>query len=83
MIAGVLKVVDDTSKYDKYYEATKNILLDVVRKTNPEATDERFPTKEVFKSEIMPQVRQLISSGRLGRANPPPSQSAPPATGPG
>ena len=80
---GVLKVVDDTSKYDKYYEATKNILLDVERKTNPEATDERFPTKEVFKSEIMPQVRQLISSGRIGRSPSPPSQSAPPATGSG
>lgn len=80
---GVLKVVDDTSKYDKYYEATKNILLDVERKTNPDATDERFPTKEVFKSEIMPQVRQLISSGRIGRSPSPPSQSAPPATGSG
>ena len=80
---GVLKVVDDTSKYDKYYEATKNILLDVERKTNPDATDERFPTKELFKSEIMPQVRQLISSGRIGRSPSPPSQSASPATGPG
>ena len=80
---GVLKVVDDTSKYDKYYEATKNILLDVERKTNPDATDERFPTKELFKSEIMPQVRELISSGRIGRSPSPPSQSASPATGPG
>jgi len=73
---GVLKVVEDTSKYDKYYEATKNILLDVERKTNPDTTDERFPTKEVFKSEIMPQVRELISGGRIGRSPSPPSQSA-------
>jgi len=88
MRAGVLKVVDDTSKYDKYYEATKNILLDVERKTNPDATDERFPTKEVFKSEIMPAVRQLISSQNIGRSPSPPAQapnmqSAPPTAGPG
>ena len=75
---GALNVVDDTSKYDKYYEATKNILLDVERKTNPDATDERFPTKEVFKSEIMPRVRQLISSGRrIGPSPSPPSASPP------
>lgn len=85
MRAGVLKVVDDTSKYDKYYEATKNILLDVERTTNPDATDERFPTKEVFKSEIMPHVRQLISSQNIGRSPSPPSQAPPtsPSAGPG
>jgi len=84
---GALKVLDDTSKYDKYYEATKNILLDVERKTNPDATDERFPTNDVFKTQIMPQLREMISSGRIGRSPSPPSskpmQSAPPTAGPG
>jgi hypothetical protein len=69
---GALKVLDDTSKYDKYYEATKNILLDVERKTNSGATDERFPTNEVFKTQIMPQIREKISSGGIGRSPPPP-----------
>ena len=77
--AGVLKVLDDTSKYDKYYEATKNILLDVERKTNPDATDERFPTNEVFKTQIMPQLREVISSQNIGRSPAPPSQA--PKTG--
>jgi hypothetical protein len=85
MRAGVLKVVDDTSKYDKYYEATKNILLDVERTTNPDATDERFPTKEVFKTQIMPQLREVISSQNIGRSPSPPSQAPPtsPSAGPG
>ena len=87
MRAGVLKVLDDTSKYDKYYEATKNILLDVERTTNPDATDERFPTNDVFKTQIMPQLREMISSARIGRSPSPPSskpmQSAPPTAGPG
>ena len=85
--AGVLKVLEDTSKYDKYYEATKNILLDVERKTNPDATDERFPTNEVFKTQIMPQLREVISSQNIGRSPSPPSsepmKSAPPTAGPG
>ena len=53
---GILKVLEDESKYDKYYDAGKNIILDIDRKTNPGATDERFPTKEMFKSEIMPRI---------------------------
>ena len=53
---GVLKVLEDESKYDKYYDATKNIVLDIDRKTNTGATDRRFPTKEVFKSEAMPEI---------------------------
>ena len=86
MRAGVLNVLGDTSKYDKYYEATKNILLDVERKTNPDVTDERFPTKEVFKSEIMPQLIRVISTVSIGRSPSEPSsepmQSAPPTAGP-
>ena len=85
---GALKVLDDTSKYDKYYEATKNILLDVERKTNPDATDERFPTNDVFKTQIMPHLREMISSGRIGRSPSPPAQapkmqSVPATAGPG
>ena len=63
---GVLKVLEDESKYDKYYNATKNIVLDIDRKTNPDATDERFPTKEVFKSEAMPRLIEEIK-GNLER----------------
>jgi len=63
---GVLKVLEDESKYDKYYDATKNIILDIERKTNPDATDERFPTKEVFKSEAMPRLIEEIK-GNLER----------------
>jgi hypothetical protein len=63
---GVLKVLEDESKYDKYYDATKNIVLDIDRKTNPDATDERFPTKEVFKSEIMPGIIEK-TKGNLER----------------
>ena len=63
---GVLKVLEDESKYDKYYDATKNIILDIDRKTNPDATDERFPTKEVFKSEAMPRLIEEIK-GNLER----------------
>jgi hypothetical protein len=63
---GVLKVLEDESKYDKYYNATKNIVLDIDRKTNPDATDERFPTKEVFKSEAMPRLIEEIK-GKLER----------------
>lgn len=63
---GVLKVLEDESKYDKYYDATKNIVLDIDRKTNPDATDERFPTKEVFKSEAMPRLIEEIK-GNLER----------------
>ena len=63
---GVLKVLEDESKYDKYYDATKNIVLDIDRKTNPDATDERFPTKEVFKSEAMPRLIEEIK-GKLER----------------
>ena len=63
---GVLKVLEDESKYDKYYDATKNIVLDIDHKTNPDATDERFPTKEVFKSEIMPRIVQE-TKGKLNR----------------
>jgi len=63
---GVLKVLEDESKYDKYYDATKNIILDIDRKTNPDATDERFPTKEVFKSEAMPRLIEEIK-GKLER----------------
>jgi len=53
---GVIKVLEDESKYDNYYEASTNIILDVERKTNPDATDERFPTSEVFKTEIIPGI---------------------------
>jgi hypothetical protein len=63
---GVLKVLEDESKYDKYYDATKNIVLDIDRKTNPDATDERFPTKEVFKSEAMPRLIEEVK-GALNR----------------
>lgn len=74
---GMLAVVGDESKYDKYYEATKNVLLALERKTNPGATDERFPTKEVFKSEIMPQIKQSIVN-RVSSQVPP---SEPPSEG--
>lgn len=74
---GMLAVVGDESKYDKYYEATKNVLLALERKTNPGATDERFPTKEVFKSEIMPQIKQSIVN-RISSQAPP---SEPPSEG--
>lgn len=74
---GMLAVVGDESKYDKYYEATKNVLLALERKTNPGATDERFPTKEVFKSEIMPQIKQSIVN-RVSSQTPP---SGPPSEG--
>ena len=63
---GVLKVLEDESKYDKYYDATKNIVLDIDRKTNPDATDERFPTKAVFKSEVIPEIIEK-TKGNLER----------------
>lgn len=63
---GVLKVLEDESKYDKYYDATKNIVLDIDRKTNPDSTDERFPTKAVFKSEVMPEIIEK-TKGNLER----------------
>jgi hypothetical protein len=53
---GLLAVAEDTSKYDKYYNALKNILLDMERVTNPQANTDRFPTIEVFKTQIMPAV---------------------------
>jgi len=46
----------DCCRYHNYYEASTNIILDVERKTNPDATDERFPTSEVFKTEIIPGI---------------------------
>jgi hypothetical protein len=78
---GTLKVLKDESKYDKYYEAVTNIILDVERKTNPGATDERFPSNEVFKTEIMPRLitsvgdmfdRRFSSNRRVQERAPPP-----------
>jgi hypothetical protein len=59
---GIMKVLKDKSKYDKYYQAASNIILDVERKTNPDATDERFPTKDDFKSLIMPELINEVQS---------------------
>ena len=53
---GLLEVLKDESKYDKYYDALKNVIMDMERRTNPDVTDERFPTKEVFKSRMMPEI---------------------------
>jgi hypothetical protein len=59
---GAFKVLKDESKYDKYYDALKNISLAVNRKTNPGPINEQFPTKEVFKSEIMPMFIKKTES---------------------
>lgn len=86
---GAIKVLKDESKYDKYYEATTNIILDVERKTNPDATDERFPTKEVFKTQIMPMLvtrvgdmfdRRFSTTRMVQQRAPPPPPSEPSTT---
>jgi len=83
---GTLKVLKDESKYDKYYEAATNIILDVERKTNPGATDERFPSNEVFKTQIMPRLitrfgdmfdRHFSSTRWVETRAPPPPPSKP------
>jgi hypothetical protein len=80
---GIMKVLKDESKYDKYYQAASNIILDAERKTNPDATDERFPTKDDFKSLIMPELingaERNIGYNQTSRqaSRPPPPQPQP------
>jgi hypothetical protein len=56
MLDGILKVVKDESKYDKYYDATRNIVSDIERKTNRDMIGARFPTKDIFKTESIPRL---------------------------
>ena len=70
--AGIFKVLKDETKYDKYYDAIRNVILDVERKTNPDATDERFPTKEKFKTAIIPDAIKVIE--QKFRVNLPPRE---------
>ncbi len=64
LLGGMRTVLEDESKYDSYYDAFKRIVIATDKHTNPGRSNDDFPTKEVFKTQLIPMMINEVKTAR-------------------